>query len=126
VGTVIYPSARRILEGMDEQGWCDGSWQRMIDGSSAFLMDPSTVSNTSSSAHDEVRRNATIHIRALDYVLGGPRSKALLVELGAKGQSGGRLIATSLNLWQNFNASIGFEYPEKAYLLWKLLDYGFS
>lgn len=98
----------------------------MIDGGSSFLMDPPNVSSTTSSTHDEVRRNATIHIRALDYVLGGPRSKALLVELGAKGQSGGRLIATSLNLWQSFNASIGFEYPEKAYLLWKLLDHGFS
>ena len=123
---MIYPSARGILEGMGEQGWCDGSWQRMIDGGSSFLMDPPNVSSTSSSTHDEVRRNATIHIRALDYVLGGPRSKALLVELGAKGQSGGRLIATSLNLWQSFNASIGFECPEKAYLLWKLLDHGFS
>ena len=72
--------------------------------------------------------NATIHIRALDYVLGGPRSKALLVELGAKGQSGGRLIATSLNMWQLYNASLvgGFPHPEKAYLLWKLLNYAFS
>lgn len=69
-----------------------------------------------------------IHIRSLDYVLGGPRSKALLVELGSKGQGGGKLIATSLNLWQLWSPSLagGFEHPEKAYLLWKLLDYAFN
>jgi hypothetical protein len=46
VGTVIYPSAHRILKGMDEQGWCDGSWQRMIDGGVSFLMDQGVI-NTS-------------------------------------------------------------------------------
>lgn len=42
---MIYPSAHRILEGMDQQGWCDGSWQRIIDGSVSFAMDQGVGSN---------------------------------------------------------------------------------
>eukprot|EP01047_Picozoa_sp_COSAG01_P087197 COSAG01_NODE_19959_length_979_cov_4.631818_1_plen_78_part_00 len=53
---------------------------------------------------------------------------SMLFELGEKGATGGRLIGTGLNLWQAFNSTMlgGFEAPEKAYLLWKLLEHGFS
>ena len=64
---------------------------------------------------------ATVHVRALDYVLGGPRSKSLLFEIGRRGSGGGRLIATGLNVWQTYP----FVEVEKAYLLWKRLDAGF-
>ena len=136
VGTVVYDDADGMLTGMSE-GWCDGTWERMIDGSKSFVMEHVNTSVhtrlgsalTYSSNLDWNPVNAQIHIRALDYVLGGPRSKALLFELGGGGgSSGGRLIATGLNLLQTFNASVkgGFEHPEKAYLLWKLLENGMT
>ena len=138
VGTVIYPGAHALLVGMDEQGWCDGTWQRLIDGSVAMLMEPvnhSIVEKLGSALEyrNEVvwnPSNATVHVRALPDIASGPQSSSLLFELGKKGEHGGRLIATGLNLWPGeFNASLwpgGYEHPEKAYLLWKLLDNAFA
>ena len=122
VGTVIYQDHGGILDGLDDSGWCDGTWQRMIDGSVTFIMDP-----VNSSVHEHIGSafhydsttvwdptGAKIHVRALDYVLGGPRSKSLLFELGGASE-GGRLIATGLNLLQTFEGNVtgGFVYPEK-------------
>eukprot|EP01051_Picozoa_sp_SAG22_P007741 SAG22_NODE_555_length_9124_cov_114.706593_4_plen_420_part_00 len=138
VGTVVYPRGG-LLAGMDGAGYADGTWQRMIDGSVAFVMENANrtvhealgdaLSYDSSYAWHPSRSNATVHVRALPDILGGPRSSALLFELGAKGGKGGRLIATGLNIWPGEpNASSwpgGYGHPEKAYLLWKLLDAGF-
>ena len=75
-------------------------------------------------------RNATVHVRALPDIASGPHSSSLLFELGKKEELGGRLIATGLNLWPGrYNASLwsgGYEHPEKAYLIWKLLDHAFG
>ena len=136
VGTVIYSHAPNLLAGMDQSGWADGNWQRMIDGSIAFVME--SVNHTIHEALGNVLSydakmewnpaDATVHVRALPDILSGPRSSALLFELGTKGGKGGRLIASGLNLWPgkpNVSLPGGFEHPEKAYLLWKLLDAGF-
>ena len=111
-----------ILDGLDDSGWCDGTWQRMVDGSVTHIMD-----SVNTSVHEHIGSafrydstttwdpsKAKIHVRALDYVLGGPRSKSLLFEIGGDGE-GGRLIATGLSLLQSFqaNATGGFAYPEK-------------
>ena len=108
----------------------------MIDGSISFVMN-----QVNHSVHESMGSaltydvavswdpaDAKIHIRSLDYILGGPRSKSLLFELGDKGATSGRLIATGLNLWQTYDSTIagGFEAPEKAYMLWKLLEHAFS
>jgi len=94
----------------------------MVDGSVTHIMD-----SVNTSVHEHIGSafrydstttwdpsKAKIHVRALDYVLGGPRSKSLLFEIGGDGE-GGRLIATGLSLLQSFqaNATGGFAYPEK-------------
>ena len=122
VGTVVYEDHGGILDGLDDSGWCDGTWQRMVDGSVTHIMD-----SVNTSVHEHIGSafrydstttwdpsKAKIHVRALDYVLGGPRSKSLLFELGGGGE-GGRLIATGLNLLQPSQSNVtgGFAYPEK-------------
>lgn len=136
VGTVVY--SHGLLTGVDEAGYADGAWQRLIDGSVAFVMEEVNrtvheVLGTALSYHSSYQWHpsksaTTVHVRALPDILGGPRSSALLLELGTEGGNGGRLIASGLNIWPGeYNASLrgGYEHPEKAYLLWKLLDAGF-
>mmetsp|Transcript_34529 Transcript_34529/g.60157 ORF Transcript_34529/g.60157 Transcript_34529/m.60157 type:complete len:519 (+) Transcript_34529:1118-2674(+) len=116
-GTMVYKDAvtQKILGGMAPGGYADISWFRMINGAQTFLVDKESL------PPDWITAPPTVMMRAIDIV-SLSRSKALLLQ---KSFGKGHIIATGLNCFQECTQT-GCEYPEKSWVLDRLLRYAGS